>query len=127
MSVLGVVPSIYQNTSGNLTVQIWSRYQPSYRISGSIEGTTLKITKVYATYNDYSCPLINTGGITPLFDCHLNSQYIGPSGQSGEAIRGFPGHWPGSGRQLPKVDIEFRFIVQVYSALGSSHHYCPCV
>ena len=32
-SILGVVPLIYQNTVGNLTVQIWFRYQPSYRIS----------------------------------------------------------------------------------------------
>mgnify|MGYP001797595093 CR=1 FL=1 len=30
---------------------------PSFRFSGCIEGTTLKITKIYATYNHYSCPL----------------------------------------------------------------------
>ena len=44
-SILGVVPLIYWNTVGNLTVRIWFRYQPSQRITGSIEGTTLKITK----------------------------------------------------------------------------------
>ena len=65
------MPSIYQNTVGNLTVQIWFRYQPPYRISGSIEGTTLKITKIHPTYNDYSCPLINTGGISPWFIGYL--------------------------------------------------------
>ena len=43
--ILGVVLSIYQNTVCNLTLQIWFQYQPSYHISGSIEGTTLKITK----------------------------------------------------------------------------------
>mgnify|MGYP001804211980 CR=1 FL=1 len=52
---------------GNPTVQIWFRYQPSYWISGAIEGTTPKITKIHATYNDYSCPLMDTGGITPCF------------------------------------------------------------
>ena len=64
-SILEVVPSIYQNTVGNLSVQLWFRYQPSYWLSGSIERTTLKITQIHATYYDYSCPLINTGGITP--------------------------------------------------------------
>ena len=43
-SILGVVPSTYRNTVGNLTLQIWFRYQPSYRISESVEGKTLKIT-----------------------------------------------------------------------------------
>ena len=38
-------PLIYQNTACNLTLQIWFQFQPSYHISGSIEGTTLKITK----------------------------------------------------------------------------------
>ena len=45
-------------------MQIWIRFQPTYRISGSIEGTTLIITKFIATYNHYSCPIIDTGGIT---------------------------------------------------------------
>ena len=54
---------------GNFTVQIWFRYQPSYRISGSIEGTTLNIRNIHGTYYDYSCPLIDTGGITPCFAC----------------------------------------------------------
>ena len=66
-SILGVVPSIYRNTVGNLTLQKWIRYQSQYRISGCIERTNLKITKIHPTYNDYSCPLIDTGGITPLF------------------------------------------------------------
>ena len=97
------MPSIYQNTVGNLTVQIWFRYQPPYWISGSIEETTLRITITFhATYNDYSCHLINIGGITPLFECYLNSRYIGPQGQSGNALRGLPGHLPGLGRQLPE-------------------------
>ena len=65
--ILGVVPSKYQIPVGNSTVQIWFRYQPSYRISRGIEGTTLKITKIHAPYNGYSCPLIHTGGITPCF------------------------------------------------------------
>ena len=42
-SILGVAPSIYWNTVENLTEQIWIPYQPPYRISGSMEGTTLKI------------------------------------------------------------------------------------
>ena len=41
-------------------------------------------------------------------------RYIGPFGRSGKAIRGFPGHLPGSGRQLPEIDSKIRFIVQVY-------------
>ena len=113
-SILGVVPSTYRNTVGNLIVQIWFQYQPSYPIFGSIEGTTLKITKIDATYNDYSCLLINTGGIAPWFDCHFNSRYICPLGWPGKATRGFPGYLPGSGRQLPEIHIEFCFIMQVY-------------
>mgnify|MGYP001791773680 CR=1 FL=1 len=105
-SILGAVPSIYRNTIGNLTVQIWFRYQPSYQISGSIEGTTLKITKIYATYNDYSSLRINTGGISPWFDCHFNSRYIGPLGWFGKAIRGFSGYLSALGRQLPEIDIQ---------------------
>ena len=46
LAILGVVPSIYRNTVGNLTLQIWIRYQSLYRISGGIKGTTLKITKI---------------------------------------------------------------------------------
>ena len=112
-SILGVVPSINQNTIGNFTVQIWFWYQPVKRISGSIKGTTLKTTKIHATYNDYSCLLINTDGITPWFACHFNSRYIGPLGWSGKVIRGFPEHLPGLGRQLWEIEIEIRFIVQV--------------
>ena len=41
-------------------------------------------------------------------------RYIGLLGRYGKAIRGFPGSLPGSGTQLPKIDIEIRFIVQVY-------------
>ena len=36
-------------------------------------------------------------------------------GRSGKSVRGFPGHLRGSGRQLPKMDIEIRFIVQDHS------------
>ena len=73
----GVVPSIYRNTVGNLTVQLWFRYQPPYQISGSIKKTTLEITKLHPTYNDNSCPLIETGVITPWCECYIKSQYIG--------------------------------------------------
>ena len=45
--------------------------------------------------------------------CYLGNRYIGPYSQSGKAIRGFPGHLIGSGRQLPEIDIEIRYIVQV--------------
>ena len=106
------MPSIYQNTVCNLTVQIWFRYKPPYRISASIEGTTLKITKIHATYNDYSCPLIDTSEVTSWIECRLKSRYIGSQGRYGKAIRGFPGHLSGSGRQLPVINIEIRFIVQ---------------
>ena len=47
------------------------------------------------------------------FKWYLKCQYIGPQGRSGKAIRGFPGHLPGSGRQLQEIDIEIRFIMQV--------------
>ena len=40
-------------------------------------------------------------------------QYIGPYDRSGKTIRCFLWHLPGSGRQLPEMDIEIRFIVQV--------------
>ena len=40
-------------------------------------------------------------------------RYIGLLGRYGKAIRGFPGGLPGLGTQLPKIDIEIRFIVQV--------------
>ena len=98
--------SIYRITVGNLTLRIWFWYQPSYRVSGSIKGTTLKVTKIHPTYNDYSCLLINTGGITPWFDCHFNSRYIGPLGWFGKAIRGFSGYLSALGRQLPEIDIQ---------------------
>ena len=68
------------------------QYQLPCRISGSITGTTLKITKFHATYNDYSCPLINTGGIAPWSKYNLKIWYIGPLGRSGKAIRGFSGY-----------------------------------
>ena len=44
-SILGVVLTISRNSVGNLTVQIWFRYQPSYLVTANIEGATLKITK----------------------------------------------------------------------------------
>ena len=72
-SILRVVPLIYWNTIGNLTVQIRSRYQLSFRNSGSIEGTALKITNIHSTFNDCSCPLIDIGGVTPWFKCHLKT------------------------------------------------------
>ena len=98
-------------------MHIWFRYQPPYRISGTIEGTTLKITEcTHASYNDPSCPLIDTGGISPWFNCTNKSGFIGPHGRSGKAIRGFPGHLTDSRRQLPEIDIEIRFIAQVYSS-----------
>ena len=97
-SILGVVPLIYRIC--NLTAQIWFRHQPSYRISGSIEGTNIKITKIHTAYNYYSWPLIETGGITPWL-----KRYLKKPGRSGKVIRGFPGHLPGLGRQLPGVDI----------------------
>ena len=41
------------------------------------------------------------------------SRYIVPQGRSGKVIRVIPGHFPGLGQQLPKIDIKNRFIVQV--------------
>ena len=114
-SILGVGPSIYSNTVGNLTLQIWFLYQQPNRISGGIEGTTFKLTNIHTTYNDHSCPFIDTGGITPLFRCCLKSRYIDQQGRSGKSVRGFPGLLPGSGWQLPKMDIKIRFIVQDHS------------
>ena len=37
----------------------------NHHIRSRIEGTTLKITKIHATHNSYSCPLIDIGGVTP--------------------------------------------------------------
>ena len=71
--------------------------------------------KSHATNNNYSCPLIDTGGITPWSKCSQRNRYIGPYGRSGKAIRGFLGHITGAGRQLPEIDIEIRYIVQVYA------------
>ena len=75
--------------------------------------TTLKITKVHATFNDYSCPLIATGGVIPCFayqqEAVKSAHLVDPVNRS----RGFPGHLPGSGRKLPKIDIEIRCIMQV--------------
>ena len=71
--------------------------------------------KIHVTYNDYSCPLIDTDGITPWFKCYQRNRYIGPYGRSGKAIGGFLGHMAGAGRQLPEIDIEIRYIVQVYA------------
>ena len=34
--------------------------------------------KIHATDNGYSCPLIDTGGITSWFKCYLRSLYIDP-------------------------------------------------
>ena len=72
-----------------------------------MEGTTLEILTIHPTYNDYRCPLINTGGITPWFKC-----YTCPSGRSNKAIRGIPGHLASLRRQLPETAIEIRYIVQ---------------
>ena len=44
-SILAVVPSISRNTVGNLILQIRFGDQPSYWISGIINGTTLKFIK----------------------------------------------------------------------------------
>ena len=78
---------------------------PSYRISGSTEGTTLKIIKIHSISNDYSCPLIDTGGITLKFKVYLKKQYIGPKGLSSKAIRGFSGSLSDLERQLSEIEI----------------------
>ena len=42
--------------------------QSPYRISGSIDGAALMMTKIHdATFNNCSCPLIKTGGVIPWF------------------------------------------------------------
>ena len=61
-SILGVVPSIYRNTVGNLNLQIWFRYQPSYRISWCIEGTTREITKFMPLIMAVVVPSSTLGG-----------------------------------------------------------------
>ena len=71
--------------------------------------------KIHATDNGYSCPLIDTGGKTPWFTCYQRNRYIGPYGRSGKAIWGFLGHMTGARRQLPEIDIEIRYIMQVYA------------
>ena len=53
-------------------------------------GQLLKLQKFI--YTDHSCPLINTGGITPWFKLSQKARL----GRSGKAIKGFPGHLPGS-------------------------------
>ena len=63
----------------------------------SSEGTTLKITQIHGTSNVYSGPLLETGERAPWL--------------SGKLTRGFPGHFPGLGRQLPEIDIKICFIV----------------
>ena len=82
----------------------------SYQIFGSIEGH-LKITSIHPTYDDYSCPLIDTGGITPWYKLCLKSRYIGPLVRSGKLIKGFSRHLLGLGRQLSEIDIEIRLIM----------------
>ena len=84
---------------------------------GVSRGQLLKLQSTHATYNDYSCPLINTGEITLWLYCSVKSQYIGPQGRSGRTIRGFLGHLTDSRRQLPEIDIEIRLIVQVYTSV----------
>ena len=66
----------------------------------SSEGTTLKITQIHVTSNVYSCSLLDTGERAPWL--------------SGKLTRGFPGHLPGLGRQLPEIDIKICFIVHDY-------------
>ena len=53
----------------------------------------------HTTNYDYSCPLIDTGGISLWLYCSVKSQYIGPQGRSGKTIRGFLGHLTDSTRQ----------------------------
>ena len=84
---------------------------------GLSRGQLLKLKSTHATFNDYSCPLIDTGGITLWLYCSVKSQYIGPQGRSGRTIRGFPGHLTDSRRQLLEINIEIRFIVLVYSSV----------
>ena len=55
-SILGVVPSIYRNTVGNLTVLRWFDINHHIGCLGVSRG-------IHATYNHYSCPLIDTGGV----------------------------------------------------------------
>ena len=64
---------------GNFTVQIWFRNETPYRISGIIEGTTLKS----AIDDDYhSCPLIDTGGIASRFayqqEVYISAHLVDP-------------------------------------------------
>ena len=58
-----------------------------YRVSGSNEWTTLKITTIIAPCYNFSCPLINTGWITLWFKDISESRCIGPWGRSGESIK----------------------------------------
>ena len=67
---------------------------------------------MHAICNGYSCPIIDTGGVTPGLNVISKSRYIVSSGRPGKAIRGFPGYLPASGSQLPEIDIVIRFIVQ---------------
>ena len=87
-----------------------STTRPGFR---EYRGATLKITKIHATLNRYSCLLIDTGEVTLWFNCDIKSRYICPQGWSGKVTRGFPGHLPGLGRQIPEINIEIRFILQV--------------
>ena len=72
--ILGVVSSIYWNTIGNLTVQICTvnHHQPSKSTNHHIGFLGLSRDnsqnyKIHDTGNYYSCPLIDTGGITHWF------------------------------------------------------------
>ena len=50
---------------------------------------SLNYKKNHATYNGYSCPLIDAGGITPWFKWYLRKPIYWPTGWNGEAVRGF--------------------------------------
>ena len=99
------MPSIHQNTAGNLTVKIWFWYQLSHRISGSIEGTTLKITKFMPHIMTTVVPnrywwgnfLVQMLPQKPIYQ-----------------PRGFLGYLPSFARELLEIDINIRFIVHVW-------------
>ena len=121
-SILGVVSLIYQNTVGNLNVQICLRCQPSHQISRTIEGATLKITQIFFHYIMVIAVVPSSKLVAQLIGLNVLSKgrYIGQQGQSGKAIIGIPGYLPGSGRQLPEIDIKICFIMQVFLAQNNS-------
>ena len=75
-SILGVVLTIYWNSVGNLSVQIWFRYQPSYRVSASIEGTTLKNAKFMPLIMTTVVPSSILVGTLLGVNVMVNSRYI---------------------------------------------------